>query len=267
MKFKGFTHIGSKIITTVGIIVTLSLLITMHIYNKQQEETILSQHKSTLLQLTNSTSRGLQTIMLAGYADIAQEYANQLKNTHELSEIFILRINGVEAFRDNKTIESVNEELGKEEFIIREQEQEHVILPSRHKDLRRVIHTESTLSYYETDSNNLRYLTIITPILNREKCHKCHGKEQSVRGVLKITTSLNTVIEEIEKSQNFVFLFFGIAIIIIILLTNYLIQRSIVRPVKLVTQAMSSASGGDLFSKVQSWDMMKSTTWLRVLII
>ena len=268
MKFKGFTHIGNKIITTIGVIVSFSLLITMYIYHEQQEATILAQNESTLLQLTDTASRGLQTIMLAGYADIAQEFADQLKNTHKLSELFILRINGVEAFRDNKTIESVNKELGEEEFIIREQEQENVILPARHKDLRKAIITESTLSYYETDSSGLRYLTIVAPILSQEKCHKCHGSEQSVRGILKLTTSLETVNDEIEKSQNYLFLIFGIAIVTIILLTNYMIQRSIVKPVERVTKAMSSASGGNLFSKVPELghdeinDMAKSFNYM-----
>ena len=114
-----FKNIGHKIITVVGATVTVGLVAIGAFYTQHQEENILAQNERTMLKVTESVIQGLQTVMVAGYADIAQTFADQLKNVEEVVDFRILRLNGLEAFRDNKTINEVNERIPNMEEIIK----------------------------------------------------------------------------------------------------------------------------------------------------
>ena len=97
-------RIRYKILMTVGLAVTLGLIMLGVFYTDRQERSLLAQNERTMQKLTEGTIQGLQTVMLAGSADIAQAFADRLKKVSEIDDFFIVRVTGEEAFRDNKTI-------------------------------------------------------------------------------------------------------------------------------------------------------------------
>jgi hypothetical protein len=195
-----FSRIGHKIIAMVGLIVTFSLLGMGVFYIQQQEDSILAQNERTMTKLTESVIQGLQSVMLAGYADIARSFADRLEQIPDVTDFRILRITGRLAFHDNATIDDVNERRGDEEFLPRDIEEVIQVLPGDDAELLKVLARRETVPFYETTSDGERYLTFLAPILNAEGCHKCHGKENPVRGVLKLTTSLNAVQQDIHDT-------------------------------------------------------------------
>ncbi|MDX1593057.1 MAG: diguanylate cyclase [Gammaproteobacteria bacterium] len=245
-----FAHIGHKIIAVVGLIVTLSLLALGMFYVQQQEESILAQNERTMTKLTESVIQGLQSVMLAGYADIARGFADRLEQVPDVTDFRILRTSGEQAFLDNDTIEDVNARRGEEEFLPRDDEETVQVLPSTHTELTKALQTRETVPFYETSSDGERFLTFLAPILNDEGCHKCHGKEKPVRGVLKLTTSLAAVQEDIQATWVQSSLVVGAAILGTLLLTGLLIRRAVVRPIDRVTRAMVRAADGDLTQTV-----------------
>lgn len=245
-----FSHIGHKIIAVVGIIVTVGLIGTGIFYTDHQEESILAQNQRTMSKLTESIIQGLQTVMLAGYANIAQEFADRLKNVPEVVDFRIMRTNGLEAFRDNKTIDEVNERRGEEEFLPRLTEKQIPVLASTHPELNKTVETQDLVSYYEISSEGERFLTFLAPIKNDKACHNCHGKNPPIRGVLKLTTSLDPVEKDIRETWIQSFFVVGIAITFTIIITGILIRRSVVSPIDSVTAAMVRASNGDLTQEV-----------------
>ena len=93
-------------------------------------------------------------------------------------------------------------------------------------------------------------LTFLAPILNKEKCQKCHGSDHEVRGLLKLTTTLRPIESEIEHTWKRSLAVLAVSLITIILTTSWMIRRTVVRPIIQITDAMKAASGGDLNQKV-----------------
>ena len=165
-----FKNIGSKIITVFGVVASLAMLSMIAFYTYNQEQSILAQNQRTMKKLTESVIEGLQTVMLAGYADIAQSYAERLKRVPEVTDFVIMRTNGREAFLDNGTITSVNERIGDEDFDNKDKTRLHQILPGNDPNLREMLRTQQQVSYYEVDENNDRLLTFLAPIKNDKEC-------------------------------------------------------------------------------------------------
>jgi diguanylate cyclase (GGDEF)-like protein/PAS domain S-box-containing protein len=247
---RSFAHIGHKIIAVVGIVVTLSLLAMGMFYIRQQEESILAQNERTMTKLTESVINGLQAVMLAGYADIARGFADRLEQVPDVTDFRILRTSGQQAFLDNATIEQVNRRRGDEEFLPRDEETTEQVLPGDHPEMQKVLAAQVTVPYYETRSDGERFLTFLAPIRNDEGCHKCHGKEKPLRGVLKLTTSLSAVQEDIRRTWMQSTVVIGAAIFCTLLLTGLIIRGAVVRPIDRVTRAMVRAADGDLTQTV-----------------
>lgn len=244
------TRIGHKIIAAVGLVVTIALLALGAYYTSSQEKSILEQNERTMRALTNSVIQGLQTMMLAGYADIARNFADRLEEVPDVVEFRILRIDGSQAFLDNQTIDNVNTRRGDEEFLPRETEEVNLVLSSDHPELKKAIQSQEIIPYYETSSDGVRHLTFLAPIENQKDCYKCHGRSNPVRGVLKLTTSLAAVQTNIKSTMIRSMIVIAAAITGIILLTGLLIRHTVVSPIHSVTRAMVRAADGDLTQQI-----------------
>ena len=97
-----FHKIGHRIIITVGLVVAVGLAGMVLFYANEQEQNIMAQNERTIRKVTESVSQTLQTVMLAGYADIAQAFAESLKSVPDIHDFRIMRRDGSEAFRDTK---------------------------------------------------------------------------------------------------------------------------------------------------------------------
>ena len=239
-------RIRYKIMMVVGLAVTIGLILIGVFYTDRQEKAVLAQNERTMVKLTESVIQGLQTVMLAGSADIAQSFADRLKKVSEIKEFRILRITGEEAFRDNRTIAEVNRRRGEDLFAPRETEQRIVVVPPDNDYLKRVLENRLPMSVYETDEKGKRSLVFYAPILNNEPCFKCHGSSTPVRGLIKLETSLAPVERDILQVRQQSIVVIGVALMLIMLSTGYMMGRTVVTPIEQVTQAMSRVSDGDL---------------------
>jgi len=245
-----FSKIGHRITAGVGVIFAVGLVGMVFFYANEQEESILAQNERSVKKVTESVIHGLQTVMLAGYADIAQAFASSLKVIPEVHDFRIIRRTGKEAFRDNKTINEVNERRGEEDFFPRDEEFDITVLPGDFPGLVEAINTQAVVNYYETTKTGEKLLTFLAPIPNTKKCQKCHGKDHEIRGVLKLTTSLYPIQTEISESwKRSMFVLAG-SLLIIIITTSMLIRQTVVHPISRVTRAMEEASTGDLSQRV-----------------
>ncbi|CAB1367403.1 diguanylate cyclase [Denitratisoma oestradiolicum] len=243
-------RIRYKIMLVVGLAVTIGLVATAYFYTQRQEQAVLAQNERTMQKLTESVSQGLQSVMLHGSADIASAYAERLKGVPEISDFRILRANGDEAFRDNKTINEVNGRRGEEAFMPRETEVRIPVLAADDPRLARVLQEKQPLPFYTFDTKGVKELTFLAPIENQSKCYKCHGRARPVRGVLKLTTSLSTVERDVLKVRHDSLIVLGLALMGTMLLTGYTMGRTVVAPIEAVTDAMSRVSGGALEQRV-----------------
>jgi diguanylate cyclase (GGDEF)-like protein/PAS domain S-box-containing protein len=243
-------RIRYRILLVVGIATTIGLVSTIAFYSWYQERTLLAQNESTMRKLTDTVSEGLQSVMLAGSADIAQAFADRLKKVPEVTEFRIMRTDGVESFRDSKTILEVNERRGEEQFFPRETEELVRVMEADDPNLRLAVETIKPVLIYDEDAGGKRQLVFLAPLANQKLCYKCHGRSHAVRGVMRLTTSLATVERDILHARQESLIVFAVALIGTVLLTGYVLGRIVVKPIEKVTDAMNRVSGGDLEYKV-----------------
>jgi HAMP domain-containing protein/HPt (histidine-containing phosphotransfer) domain-containing protein len=249
MRFK--LGIGGKINLVVSISVAMISLSTLVFFNKQQKDNILAQNERTMYKMTESVIRAVHNIMLEGFADIAQSFADDLKTVPDILDFSILRTDGSEAFRDNKTIDDVNRRRGDEDFSPRDEEAVIPIYKADDPKLLLILKSKKTQTFYEDGPDGVRQLTYLAPINNGEKCGNCHGLKHAIRGVLKLTTSLASVEKDIAASQKLNIIMFAVALMLTIVSVGYMTRRLVVLPAQQLTDAMQSASDGDLTQKVK----------------
>ena len=239
-------RIRYRVLLVVGLAATLGLMATAAFYTHYQERAVLAQNERTMRKLTDSIIQGLQTVMLAGSADIAQAFADRLKTVPEVLEFHIMRSNGLEAFRDNKTLDEVNQRRGEELFAPRDKQDEISVMSPDDAAFQRALQQQEPVVVYATDAKGDRVLSLIAPVLNQDMCYRCHGKASQVRGMIKLTTSLVPVERDIQKVRQQSLIILALALIGTMLVTSYMMGRIVVRPIESVTHAMTRVSGGDI---------------------
>ncbi len=245
-----FRTIGSKITIPFVVITSLCLLGMVAFFTYSQEKQIIENNEVSMSKVTETVSEGLQAVMLGGYADIAQNYALSLQNVEQVIDFRILRIDGSEAFLDNSTIDNVNKRKDEILFEPRPVERIHTVLPATNESLRTAVNLETTSKFYATDSTGERTLTFITPIQNSKLCYDCHGQQDAIRGLVKLTTSLSDVDEKIAETRNTAIKLAVFFVLSIILFTGIVVRRTIVQPIHRLTNAIHHIASGELHQKV-----------------
>ena len=246
MALISFNRIGHKILAVVGLTVTLGLGATAWFYVDYQERAVLAQNERTMLKLTETVSQNLQSVMLAGYADIAQAFAERLHKVEGIDDFDIARVDGLEAFMDNKTILDVNRRRGEETFQPRPSETQVRVVAPDEPHFKQVLSTQAPVMHYGVNGKGEKVLNVLAPILNQKACYKCHGQANPIRGVIKLSTSLAAVDRDIQETRKASVLVLGPALLATLILTGVIMRRSVVSPIEKMTSAMKRASGGEL---------------------
>lgn len=244
-----YSSIGAKIILGVAVPVTAILVGMIFFYSQHEEHSLLKQNEAARLDMARSVIQGMNAVMQTGSATIAQKFAEELKNVKGVEDFRILRLDGSEAFQDNRTIEEVNQQRGRQTFASRDEETVTQIIPVEHPALKEVVNKKEMVSYEETLENK-RFLTFLTPIPNPVICHRCHAEESPMRGIVKLTTSMEPVYGAIQESQDRAIRILIISLSVMLLLVSLMVRRLVVSPLTLVTDAMTRVAAGDLTLQV-----------------
>ena len=244
-----FERIGHRLLTVVGAVVITGLVVLLVFFAERQETSILAQNERTLAKVTESVTQALRTVMLAGYADIGQEFGEHLKHVADVADLRILRVDGTEAFRDNATILAVNRAMGDERFQPRSKTEVIRVLDPQAPELRQALASGDMVRYYERVGEE-RLLTILAPVTSQEACQACHADSGEVRGVLKLTTSLAKVEAEVRAGRIKAFGMILVTVVLIMLVVDQAVRRMVVRPLTAMTDAMGRAAAGNLDREV-----------------
>ncbi|MBF0142960.1 MAG: HAMP domain-containing protein [Magnetococcales bacterium] len=242
--------IGRRVLLVVGLLGSLSLASMSLLSIRSLEASLLLQSEAIHTKLAESVSQGLQAIMLAGYADVAHRYAEEIKKVEGLDSLIIMRTDGLEAFRDNKTIAEVNRRIGEEEFLPRPRESENRVLAADHEGLKSVVADPRiiTLASEINPENGERSLTFLAPIRNTKECARCHGRTPSVRGVVLLTTSLALVDERILLARIQGATTLAVALLVFLGLLRALLKHAIDRPMTRIEAGIHTIAAGNLRS-------------------
>jgi diguanylate cyclase (GGDEF)-like protein/PAS domain S-box-containing protein len=245
----GMNSIGFKLTAVIGVTIATGFATVVFFYTQQHERNILLQNERTVHQIVDSVGEGLNSVMITGSADVAELYADRLKDVKDVEDFRILRNDGLEAFRDNKTINAVNRLRGEVDFEPRPTESALRVLPADDPNLVKVLQThEFSFSYRKKGDKDV--LSFLLPIKSAQKCERCHGKDDAVLGVLEFTTSLDSAYAAVRETRLMAAGVLLAALAAILLLTRWVLRRYIVKPIERVSAAMAKVSTGDLYQEV-----------------
>lgn len=245
----GLSSIGRKLTIVICLIIAAGFGIIVYFYAQQQQQNALLQNERAIHQVLDSVSQGLQSVMITGSADVAQLYAEKLKEVKDVDDFRILRTNGLEAFKDNDTVKWINEFRGDADFELRAKEEKVQVLPKDDPYLMQALLTEQYVYFYHVDHDS-EHLTFLLPIKNIKKCHRCHGKENTVLGVLKFTSSLDSVKAAVRETWMQAGVVLALSLLGVLLVTTLVLKRYILQPIEIVSAAMQQVATGDLSQTV-----------------
>ena len=240
-----FPSLSRTLTLLIGGVVLVAMLLIVWIHAAQSERTLLRQNERSLLQLAGSVVENFESFMQSGQAPVAVSYIEQLQRAPGIVDLRILRIDGSEAFLDNLTITRVNAHRGVDDHLPRAQEKRVLAIPSDDKNLLQTLASRKQELFRETAAGD-EALTVLWPILNGKDCIQCHGGNQEVLGMIRLTKSLATVRSQLSH-LGMQSLFLLMAVVGVALLTMLVIlSRFLVQPIKALSTAMHRVSAGDL---------------------
>ena len=250
-----FRRVSVTILLAVGIAAGCGLGALWALYGAEQDAALTAQNERIMHKLSEAVIRGLEAVMLQGVAEAVDRYAERLKTVQGIADLRVLRTDGAEAFRDNQTVAAVNAHLGTLAFQPHERAApgRAYTLSSPHFD--QAVKTRQPVSYYETDEHGFRVMTVLLPMLNAQACQACHGGgAHAVRGVLKVTASLDSTDRAIEATRHKTLAALAGALAVILALTYALLNAVVVRRVQRVSDAMHAIVLGDYSTRVPEGD-------------
>ncbi len=211
---------------------------------KTTSENMTEQSKQKLELMVITIVKSIEDMMITGNAAIVGDWALDLKKIKEVASVEVIRPNGAEAFLDNKTIDHVNNELGDDLFDQRSEVQEERIVKVDKGKFEELLNTQKNVIYFENEGE---LLTLLSPIKTNEECVSCHTDE-SIRGVLKITTSMQEINDEIQAEEKQIAVMALLNIIIVAGILAFLIRKVAVKPIRNVMSIAERVANGDLTS-------------------
>lgn len=242
-----FKRIGHRLIVAVGSVVLIGILAIALTYAIRQETALMTESELAFTKLSDSVVEGLTAVMIAGHAKIAPEFTARLKNIPNAVDYRVLRPNGTEAFVDNSTVDEVNNRLDDLAFIGRKgSPPPRVVLADTDPNLKKVRETGERVFFYQTLPGGERQVTTLSPIMSREKCERCHGETQKVRGVVKLTSSLKELDQDVERTWHLSLGLIAAALAGIVGLIYWAAHRTVVAKIIDFSRAMETAATGDM---------------------
>ncbi|MBF0097597.1 MAG: CZB domain-containing protein [Magnetococcales bacterium] len=217
--------VSSKILLLTGSIGVALLLAMAVALIHHMAESLADQNRIAVQRIANSAGKGLQAIMLAGQAQMADDYISQLKRVEGIETMRIFRHNGSEAFRPagagqiDDTLQSA---------------------------FQQAVAQRKEIMVASTGPDGVGRLTVLYPLPNREACHQCHGGDHAVRGVLQFTVSQEESEANIRAVRWTTLGVVAVVVPLLLLMTSFSLQRIIRHPLLRLREAINRLSGGDL---------------------
>jgi len=216
--------------------------------------------------------------MTAGHAEMVRNHLERIGEDEQFFDVSLYRANkksGEKAFQNNATINTVNKRLDKNRFAKHKLKPAEFFDSSHMKEFKRVASGSRSVVRYEEKIDGKEALTGLYGITNDNECQYCHGKDDKVRGVLKISISVaesNRLEASIKKelgtketaqavvkselklkakNARNLSIFAAILLTAITLVaTNLFLRFTLVKPVDAISQVAGRIAEGDLTASI-----------------
>lgn len=243
------SRIRHKITLAVLVAIGVSMLVASLLQGWLQERVALREREQSLAVLTDSIAVGIEAIMMTGSTDAALSFANHFRNIPYISDFKIVRSDGKEAFKDNRTIDQVNQVLDEERYVRRSEMDAPVVRAANDPRLLQALETKEVVKFYEESGNGERVLTLLAPIETTRDCRDCHTSSR-IRGVIQLTTSLVAIDQALAESRRQSLIVLLVSLAVTFLIARQLLRQTVCHPLERLMGAMRDFSAGDFDRRV-----------------
>ena len=240
-------RIRHKLLIALAISLSLGFATIAYFYTRAVEKSIVSEYQRTLHRLTDTVVMNIETIMKENHAEIMPDFARRLKALPGVMDFRVARVDGTEAYVDNKTIDAVNKRLGAVAFPRRSgSDAAPSVFSLGDPGVAQVLAgQEAVLVKVDGTSETDTVVHFYDFIPHSASCNGCHGEGGALRGVLKLTTSMAEAERDMMKARLQSLMVVIISIALTTGVTGYMLGRFIARPIEEITAAMAQVSGGN----------------------
>jgi methyl-accepting chemotaxis protein len=273
-----------KVLALILIILIGSFAVIYRVVSDRERKNLLAKELEKSTFIANTVHETLDKDMMAFRADLVRHLIEDVGRMPGIIRLQIVRGDGPylgdgrgrdQAFQDFKTLNDVHKRLNT--LYRPEWETEHatggkaaegsdnpkfkeyfsrIVQELNNKDVmnnERGIREEGSMDYsYIETVNGIEAMTYLRPLPNFPKCALCHGTGYNVRGILMITTSMEDVNLQVQKSKNLLLGFSIVTLTIVVLLMRMMLKRVVLNPLNEVVVRMRDIAegGGDLTRRI-----------------
>ncbi len=231
------TSVEAKIMGLVAVLLIVGFGIFGYLSNRHEKADLLAQQEASNNTLATSIANSLKTSMLAGEADLTRE---AIRGTDEISEVTAVKVFGTDG---HAAFDGGGQASGQ----VAEQ-------------LQQALTSGSKVSFFSGEGEN-KTLTEIHPLVNEATCQTCHDNGESFRGAVMVTTSMERAENAIQDNRTRTIISLLVTLVAILVVLKFLLNVTVVKPLKDIVGAIRRIAGGDLTERV----VMKSRDELGML--
>jgi hypothetical protein len=221
-----FSSLKFKIGITAFIVISVIMSFTTLRDISKSEEKLLNTQKEKAVLLSERITNGIMALMLQNrWKDLQEMMEGMVRHSEDLKEIRIFNP------EDGLIVVSSREdEIGKKIY---------------QEDMERFKSGRGEDAFY-IEKSGTKYASRLTSIPNLPACHRCHGSEKKVLGVLDLELSVSHIYQSLAqiKREHFFSALIGFFLIMgtFLIVTRILIGK----PIQKIVTAIKGVEGGDL---------------------
>ncbi len=239
------TTLAAKIIRILVIALTVGLGIAALMFGLVLTSSRQEVTRESLNQEAAMLQTAIENFMLPGEAPIAVQFFREIEGANPKVRISLYRRNGEIAFSDNRTIQQVNGNLGKQRFVSRSSPALEMQMPADSVHFPRAVSMPPQDVFFRQEDDAAVYIKIYRPLINLPKCTACHGSDHTIRGVIGVQFDVSSFV----RSENLALASGGAGFLVLTILLaaalGSIMNRGVAAPVAAIGKVCERVAQGD----------------------
>jgi class 3 adenylate cyclase/HAMP domain-containing protein len=244
LRVRAILLIVSILIAGFGLLVILNI--------QYEAQALVATHQETARLLAASVFTSIETGMLEARPDVIRRLIQSLKlKLPGVRRLRVYRANGVEAFADLDTLNTVTRLATLEPGVV-ERISEMSREPEEPINDPAFTHAVDTITPQEISESldGVRILTLFRPLRNQVKCQGCHGDDHQVRGVVRVSLSLEKLDAALHTARNRQLAIATLTILGVVATSVVFLGRVVLKPIDRVAATARRIGSGDFSTRV-----------------
>lgn len=208
-------------------------------------KTINQNTKRSMEQQTQILHTSIKNLMITGQAPLAVKLLDDLSDSNPYFQIELYRSNGEIAFSDNKTIDIVNKNIGKDVF---KRYDDNEYKSDYYNTYEPISTSEDFINYKE---GGAYYIKTYKPLINSQSCTSCHGSDHEVRGIIEIIGDITDSEQQKFSGIRLSLIIFPLIVILLLMIITSFIHHSVIKPIKIIGEICTLVTKGNFTQKVK----------------